>query len=89
MVVVKKLGQLLAQALVALALVTEDDRPFEQRVLNLLRQVSPEFGGGRSKNEEVTGGAVSPGGVIRLFLHGTPNVAHVEMSSLPVSADYR
>ena len=42
--VVQELGQLLAQALVALSLVAPDDGALEQGVLQLLRQVAPEIG---------------------------------------------
>ncbi len=47
---VQEFSQLLAQAFIALAFVTEKDCPFEQRLLLLLRQLAPQIGGCRSEH---------------------------------------
>jgi hypothetical protein len=52
--IVKEFGQLLAQAFIALPSMTEQDCPFEQRLLLLLRQPAPQIGGGRPKREKKT-----------------------------------
>jgi hypothetical protein len=65
----QELGQLLAQTLVALALVTDDDRTLEQHVLELLRQGAPKTSGGSAKDEKVTIGRFLPGNMIRWSIH--------------------
>jgi hypothetical protein len=52
--IVQEFGQLLAQAFVALASMTEQDCPFEQRLLLLLRQLAPQIGSGRPKRKKKT-----------------------------------
>jgi len=54
MMIVEELGQLLAEAFVALAFVPEDHGPFEQGMLKRLRQFAPEVGSRRAKDEKVT-----------------------------------
>jgi hypothetical protein len=53
MVIVEKLGQLLPQAFVAFALVTENDRAFEEGFLQFLGQMAPKVERGRAKNETI------------------------------------
>lgn len=67
--VVQKLRQLLAQAFVDLALMSEHDGAFEQRVLQILRQRAPQIGGGRTENQKITGGSIVDE-VIGLLSHG-------------------
>jgi len=50
--IVEEFGQLLAQILVALAFVAENDGPFEQGLLKLLRQVAPKVRGGRPRTRK-------------------------------------
>jgi hypothetical protein len=54
--IVQELGQLLAQALVALALMAEQNGAFEQCLLQLLRQVTPQLRGRGAEREKITGG---------------------------------
>src|ERR1700761_6608434 len=58
-VLVEKLGQLLAQALVGFAVMVEPHRALEHRLLQILRQVAPEIGRGGAENQKIT-----PGGVV-------------------------
>jgi hypothetical protein len=58
MMIVQKFCQLLSQALVAFAFVAEDDGALEQQVLKLLRQIAPEIGRGRAKNEKMADGDI-------------------------------
>ena len=52
--IVQKLCQLLAQAFVALAFVTEHHRPLEQRVLQIMREFAPEIGGRSAEDQKIT-----------------------------------
>jgi hypothetical protein len=57
--------------IVALALVAEDDRPLEQCVLQFLRPVAPQVGGGAENHEVTIGVLVSVAAeVIRCIVHG-------------------
>src|SRR5262249_61254237 len=56
--IVEKLRQLLAQALVLLALVTEQHGAFEQLLLQLLRQCAPQICGGGTEHEKIASGDV-------------------------------
>lgn len=67
--VVQKFRQLLAQAFVALALMSEHDGAFEQDVLQILRQLAPQIGGGGAENQKIAGGNVVDG-VIGLLIFG-------------------
>jgi len=69
MMVVQEFGQLLAQAFITLAFVAENDRPFEQGLLKLLRQIAPKVRGRRAKDEEVTLGVPVPREVVRRSAH--------------------
>ena len=70
MMIVKKFGQLLAQAFVALGLVAENDGAFEQRMLKFLRQIAPEIRGSGSQDEKITRGGVVPLRLIPCSIHG-------------------
>jgi hypothetical protein len=59
--IVQKLRQLLAQAFVTLAFMTQHDRTLEQRVLEFLRQFAPEIGGRRSEDKKETRGVLVDG----------------------------
>ena len=59
--VVQKFCQLLAQAFVALALMAEHDGALEQHVLQILRQLAPQIGGGRAENQKIAGGNIVDG----------------------------
>jgi hypothetical protein len=82
MMIVQKFCQLLAQALVAFALVAEDDGPLEQQVLKLLRQIAPEIGCGRAKDEKIAGGDII-GDMIRLT-HETLRAAGAAIESMEI-----
>jgi hypothetical protein len=56
--VVEKLRQLLAQALVLLALVAEQHGALEQLLLQLLRQFAPQIRGGGTEYEKIASGNV-------------------------------
>jgi hypothetical protein len=56
--IVHELRQLLAQALVLFALMTEQDRALEQLVLQSLRQFAPQICGGCAKDQKIAGGDV-------------------------------
>ena len=58
MMVVQKFRQLFAQALVGLALVPQHDGAFEQRVLQVVRQLAPQIGGGCAKHQKIAGGNI-------------------------------
>jgi hypothetical protein len=58
MMIVQEFGQLLAQALVLLALMPEQYGALEQDMLEILRQVAPEIGGGGAKHKQIAGGNV-------------------------------
>src|SRR6201996_7100279 len=60
-VLVEKLGQLLAQALVGFALMAEHHRALEHRLLQIVRQVAPEVGRGGAENQKITAGDVVDG----------------------------
>jgi hypothetical protein len=55
MMIVQEFGQLLAQAFVLLALMPEHHGTLEQNVLEILRQLAPEIGGGGAKHKQITG----------------------------------
>jgi hypothetical protein len=59
MVIVQEFRQLLPQAFVALAFVTENDGPFKEGFLERLGQMAPEVERGGAKNKEI---AVIAGG---------------------------
>jgi len=63
--IVQKLRQLLAQAFVALAFMTQHDRALEQRVLQFVWQFAPEIGGCRSEDEKITRGVFAGGDLFR------------------------
>jgi hypothetical protein len=75
--IVEEFGQLLAQAFVALAFVAENDGPFEQGLLKLLRQVAPKVCGGRSEDEKVT--VLVRSDVIRCSTHENLTGAHAKV----------
>src|SRR5215470_13518546 len=56
--VVEKLCQLLAQALVLLALVTEQHGALEQLLLQILRQFAPQICRGSTEHEQIASGNV-------------------------------
>jgi len=58
MMVVQELGQLLAQAFVALGLVAEHDRPLEQSLLQRVRQITPQRRGRGTEYKKITAGIV-------------------------------
>ena len=66
MVVVQEFRQLLPQAFVALAFVTENDGPFKEGFLERLGQMAPEVERGGAKNKEI---AVIAGGRFRCCAH--------------------
>ena len=66
MVVVQEFRQLLPQAFVALAFVTENDGPFKEGFLEGLGQMAPEVERGGAKNKEI---AVISGGRFRCCAH--------------------
>jgi hypothetical protein len=88
--IVEELGQLLAQAFVALAVVAENDSAFEQGMLQFLRQSTPKLGGSRAENEKVTVGVGNrlPGGCAHGPALPTPRpallFAHVRERAFPV-----
>jgi hypothetical protein len=53
MVVVQEFRQLLPQAFVTLAFVTENDGPFKEGFLERLGQMAPEVERGGAKNKEI------------------------------------
>ena len=65
MMIVQKFCQLLAQAFVAFAFVAEHNRPFEQRVLQIMRKLAPEIGGRRSEDKKITCGIFVGGNLFR------------------------
>ena len=67
--IVEEFGELLTQAFIALAFVAENDGPFEQGLLELLRQIAPKVRGRRAKDEEVTLGVAVPRDIIRRSIH--------------------
>ena len=56
--VVEKLRELLAQALVLLALMTEQHGALEQLLLQILRQFAPQICGGSTEHEKIASGNV-------------------------------
>ena len=56
--VVQKFRQLFAQALVGLALVPQHDGAFEQRVLQVVRQLAPQIGGSCAEDQKIAGGNI-------------------------------
>lgn len=66
MVIVQEFRQLLPQAFVALAFVTENDGPFKEGFLERLGQMAPEVERGGAKNKEI---AVIAGGRFRCCAH--------------------
>jgi hypothetical protein len=56
--VVEKFRQLLAQALVLLALVTEQHSALEQLLLQILRQFAPQIRGSSAENKKIASGNV-------------------------------
>jgi hypothetical protein len=52
--IVEELGELLAQTFIALAFVAKHHGPFEQGLLQLLRQIAPKIGGRGAKDEKIT-----------------------------------
>jgi hypothetical protein len=67
--IVQELGQLLAQTFIALAFVPENDSPFEQGLLELLRQMAPQVRGRSAEDEKVTLGVLVFPDVIRRCIH--------------------
>jgi len=67
--IVEEFGQLLAQAFIALAFVAENDGPFEQGLLQLLRQITPQVRGGCAEDEKVAIRVLVPGDLIRCSTH--------------------
>jgi hypothetical protein len=67
--VVQKFRQLFAQALVGLALVPQHDGAFEQRVLQVVRQLAPQIGGSCAEDQKIAGGNIVDD-VIGLLIHG-------------------
>jgi hypothetical protein len=65
MMIVQKFCQLLAQAFVALAFMTQRYRPLEQRVLHLVRQFAPEIGGRRAEDKKIARGVFVGRGLLR------------------------
>jgi len=55
MMIVQEFGQLLAQALVLLALMAEHDGALKQRILQIVRQLAPKIRGSRAEYEQITG----------------------------------
>lgn len=82
MMIVEKFGQLFAQTLVALALVAEHDRAFEQQVLKIVRQMAPKLRRGRSKDGMI---AVLPVAGLRVVA-GKSGVRLTHESLLPKRA---
>jgi len=71
---------LLAQAFIALTFVAENDGPFEQGLLKLLRQIAPKVRRGRAEDEKVTVGVLVPSDVIRCSTHEKNLIgAHAEV----------
>jgi hypothetical protein len=67
--IVQELGQLLAQAFIALAFVAQNDGAFEQGLLKLLRQIAPKVRGRSAEDEKVTLGVLVFPDVIRRCIH--------------------
>jgi hypothetical protein len=67
--IVQEFGQLLAQALIALGLVAENDGPFEQGMLQFGRQAAPKVRGRRSEGEKETRGIVVQSHRMGLYAH--------------------
>ncbi len=67
--IVEEFSELLAQAFIALALVAENDSPFEQGLLKLLRQIAPKVRGCGAEDKKVTLGFVVARDVIRRSTH--------------------
>src|SRR5580700_6726871 len=68
MMVVQKFCQLLAQALVAFALMAEHYGALEQNMLQLRRQLAPQLCGGGAENHEIARGNVVAD-LIRMLAH--------------------
>ncbi len=68
--IVEEFGQLLAQAFIPLGLVAENDGPFEQGLLKLLRQIAPKLRGRRAEDEKVTLGVAVRRGALERFAAG-------------------
>ena len=66
--VVEKLRQLLAQALVLLALVTEQHGALEQLLLQIVRQFAPQIRRGGTEHEQIASGNVFVD-LIGMFAH--------------------
>jgi hypothetical protein len=66
--VVEKLRQLLAQALVLLALVTEQHGALKQLLLQIMRQFAPQIRRGGTEHEQVASGNVVDD-LIGMFAH--------------------
>ena len=56
--IVQKFRQLLAQAFVRLALMPKHDGAFEQCVLQVVRQLTPQIRGGCAESQKVAGGNI-------------------------------
>jgi hypothetical protein len=67
--IVEEFGQLLAQTFVALAFVSENDRAFKERLLKLLRELTPQVHGSAAENKQIAVSATLPGGAIRWLAH--------------------
>ncbi len=90
--IVEKFGQLLAQAFITLAFVAENDGPFEQGLLKLLRQIAPKVRGCRAEDEKVTLGVLVARDVIGRSTHEKNLTgAHSDVLGLhrPLTIDHR
>jgi len=83
--IVHELRQLLAQALVLFALMTEQDRALEQLVLQSLRQFTPQIRGGCAKDQKIAGGDVVDDLIRVMLRHGRNSYAIVgAMFAVPI-----
>jgi hypothetical protein len=81
--IVQKFRQLLAQAFVAFAFVAEHHRPFEQRVLQIMREFAPEIGRRRSEDKKITRGVFVSGSLFRWRGHEQSSGGFAKLAGRP------
>jgi hypothetical protein len=80
MMIVQEFGELLAQAFVLLALMPKQHGALEQAMLEILRQLAPQIGGGGAKHKQITGGNVVDD-LVRLIHDASHDACVIKKSS--------